>query len=248
MLIEKEVFKMSEVKIAVTIEPENKISQTFLHELVKYQTSIDIIELRVDHWATPEINDIANVIDKLYELNLNKKLLVTYRTQSQGGKGDLTFDSYIRLLESIIEIDHIDMIDVEFEINQQSQYILNLIDQAHKNNIEVILSYHDFQKTPALTQLKHLYFKMHQMNPDYLKVAVMPLSKEDVLNLLYALSATVDTVPQQVIGIAMSKLGTISRTAQGLFGGAVSYGCLDNPKAPGQIQVETLSAQLKLYQ
>ena len=46
----------------------------------------------------------------------------------------------------------------------------------------------------------------------------------------------------------MSKLGTISRTAQGLFGGAVSYGCLDNPKAPGQIQVETLSAQLKLYQ
>lgn len=89
---------------------------------------------------------------------------------------------------------------------------------------------------------------MHQMNPDYLKVAVMPYSKEDVLNLLSALSATVDTVPQQVIGIAMSKLGIISRTAQGIFGGAVSYGCLDNPKAPGQIQVETLRAQLRLYQ
>src|SRR5699024_52004 len=123
----------------------------------------------------------------------------------------------IRLLESIIEIDHIDMIDVEFEINQQSQYILNLIDQAHKNNIEVILSYHDFQKTPALTQLKHLYFTMHQMNPDYLKVAVMPLSREDDLNLLYALSATLDTVHQQVIGIGSTKVGTISRTAEGLF-------------------------------
>ena len=69
-----------------------------------------------------------------------------------------------------------------------------------------------------------------------------------IFNLLSALSATVDTVPQQVIGIAMSKLGIISRTAQGIFGGAVSYGCLDNPKAPGQIQVETLRAQLRLYQ
>ncbi len=248
MLSEKEVLKMSEVKIAVTIAPENEISQTFLNELVKYQTSIDIIELRVDQWATPRVDDVANVIDNLYELNLNKKILVTYRTQSQGGKGDLSFDAYIKLLERIIEIDHVDMIDVEFEINRQSQYIVNLIDQAHKNDVEVILSYHDFQKTPPLAQLKHLYFKMHQMNPDYLKVAVMPYSKEDVLNLLSALSTTVDTVPQQVIGIAMSKLGIISRTAQGIFGGAVSYGCLDNPKAPGQIQVENLRAQLKLYQ
>src|SRR5699024_887262 len=125
---EKEVFKMSEVKIAVTIAPENEISQTFLNELVKYQTSIDIIELRVDQWATPRVDDVANVIDNLYELNLNKKILVTYRTQSQGGKGDLSFDAYIKLLESIIEIDHVDMIDVEFEINRQSQYIVNLID------------------------------------------------------------------------------------------------------------------------
>lgn len=130
MLSEKEVFKMSEVKIAVTIEPESEISQTFLNDLIKYQTSIDIIELRVDQWATPRVDDIANVIDKLYKLNLNKKILVTYRTQSQGGKGDLPIDAYIKLLESIIEIDHVDMIDVEFEINHQSHYIANLIDQV----------------------------------------------------------------------------------------------------------------------
>ncbi|PTF22584.1 3-dehydroquinate dehydratase, partial [Staphylococcus cohnii] len=59
---------MSEVKIAVTIEPESEISQTFLNDLIKYQTSIDIIELRVDQWATPRVDDIANVIDKLYKL------------------------------------------------------------------------------------------------------------------------------------------------------------------------------------
>ena len=76
----------------------------------------------------------------------------------------------------------------------------------------------------------------------------MPHGKQDVLNLLSTLSETVDSVPQQVIGIAMSKLGMISRTAQGLFGGAVSYGCLDQPKAPGQIHVETLKCQLKMYE
>ena len=239
---------MSEVKIAVTIEPENDIPQCIINDLIKYQASFDIIEVRIDQWLTSNVKQIAKVIDKLYNLNLNKKILYTYRKQSQGGKGDLSLDAYVALLKEITVLDHVDMIDVEFEKNQKLQYMRNLIDLARKNDVESILSYHDFQKTPSLESLKHLYYKMHQMNPDYLKVAVMPHGKQDVLNLLSTLSETVDSVPQQVIGIAMSKLGMISRTAQGLFGGAVSYGCLDQPKAPGQIHVETLKRQSKMYE
>ena len=38
----------------------------------------------------------------------------------------------------------------------------------------------------------------------------------------------------------MSDIGLVSRTAQGVFGGTVSYGCLNEPQAPGQIHVEEL--------
>ena len=89
---------------------------------------------------------------------------------------------------------------------------------------------------------------MQSFSPDYIKVAVMPKNKQDVTNLLMAMSDSADSVNPRVIGIAMSKLGLVTRTAQGVFGGTVSYGCLDTPKAPGQIHVSVLREQLKIYE
>ena len=76
----------------------------------------------------------------------------------------------------------------------------------------------------------------------------MPENQSDVLRLLDVLSITAQSVDQQVIGISMSSLGVISRTAQGLFGGTMSYGCIDTPKAPGQIQVTQLHDIINFYQ
>ena len=47
----------------------------------------------------------------------------------------------------------------------------------------------------------------------------MPHNKNDVLNLLQAMSTFSDTMDCKVVGISMSKLGLISRTAQGVLGG-----------------------------
>lgn len=78
-------------------------------------------------------------------------------------------------------------------------------------------------------------------------LAVMPHNKNDVLNLLQAMSTFSDTMDCKVVGISMSKLGLISRTAQGVFGGALTYGCIGEPQAPGQIDVTDLKAQVTLY-
>ena len=71
---------------------------------------------------------------------------------------------------------------------------------------------------------------MNQLNPDYVKIAVMPQDK-DVATLLEAVATSADTLDAKVIGISMSKVGLVSRTAQGVFGGTVSYGCLGEPQA-----------------
>ncbi|ANQ63704.1 type I 3-dehydroquinate dehydratase [Staphylococcus equorum] len=239
---------MTEVDIAVTIAPENELSQSTIKDLIKFQDSIEIIELRIDQWVDFDVKHVSKVVDNIYSLNLGKKILVTYRTSSQGGDGTLSQEAYLNALAEIINLVHIDLVDIEFEPGKSTQPLIDLIEQFKSKQIQVVLSYHDFKKTPALEALKHLYFKMHQLEPDYLKIAVMPHEKQDVLNLLSAMSETSDSVTQQVIGIAMSKLGVISRTAQGLFGGTVTYGCLDSPKAPGQIHVEVLKRQLKLYE
>ncbi|NWK85216.1 type I 3-dehydroquinate dehydratase [Staphylococcus sp. GSSP0090] len=239
---------MTEVKVAVTIAPEQELSQTTIDDLIQFQDAIDIIELRIDQ--LPNLNDIhiEKIAKEIKELKLNKKLLVTYRTSNQGGLGDLEEHDYIQILKEITHCQHIDMLDVEFDQTRPLNKLQALIELAHKNQIQVILSHHNFKETPKLEALKHLFYKMQQLESDYIKVAVMPHGKQDVLNLLAAMSDTADVVSQHVVGIAMSKIGLISRTAQGVFGGTISYGCLDTPKAPGQIHVSTLKAQLKMYE
>ena len=67
----------------------------------------------------------------------------------------------------------------------------------------------------------------------------MPKENRDVATLLEAVAYTSEAISQQVIGISMSRLGLVSRTAQGVLG-TVSYGCLGEPQAPGQIHVKEL--------
>ncbi|SCT23983.1 type I 3-dehydroquinate dehydratase [Staphylococcus caeli] len=238
---------MSNVNIAVTIAPENELSQSTMTALVQYQDAIDIIELRIDQWDKCDVSHVAKVVQNIHKLNLNKRMLVTYRTHEQGGEGRFDEKAYLHVLTEIAKLEGIDMLDIEFEPTRSTDAIQTLIDVAQAHHKQVVLSHHNFKETPKLEALKHLYYKMNQLAPDYLKVAVMPHDKQDVLNLLHAMSDAADEVPQQVVGIAMSKIGLVSRTAQGLFGGTITYGCLDEPKAPGQIHVAELKKQLELY-
>ena len=238
---------MAQVKIAVTIAPENELLPATIEDLKRYQSDFDIIELRIDQWQQIETTTVRAVLQQLKDLALNKQILVTYRTANQGGLGTLASKEYLEYLTTLITQETFDVIDLEFDKKQNPEELTTVINLAQNNNKEVVLYYHDFDQTPQLDELKHLYYKMHLLAPDYLKVAVMPKGKEDVTNLLNAMSVTADSINERVVGIAMGKIGIVSRTAQGVFGGTISYGCIDTPKAPGQIHVATLRQQLDFY-
>ena len=236
---------MSHVDIAATIAPEVEISQILLDDLNRYKDSIDIIELRIDQWFKFNMERFNFVIKQLKTFNF--KILVTYRTASQGGKGDLEEKDYLDIINQIIQNHQFDMLDIEWSQSMNLELYANVIQQAQRQGIEIVLSHHNFKETPSLEDLKFIYFKMQKLQPSYLKLAVMPQCKEDVLHLLEAMSVTVDTAPYKVVGIAMSNLGIVSRIAQGVFGGSISYGCLDQPKAPGQIHVQQLEQLISVY-
>lgn len=64
---------MTEVDIAVTIAPENELSQSTIKDLIKFQDSIEIIELRIDQWVDFDVKHVSKVVDNIYSLNLGKK-------------------------------------------------------------------------------------------------------------------------------------------------------------------------------
>ncbi|MDO1592177.1 type I 3-dehydroquinate dehydratase, partial [Pseudomonas aeruginosa] len=50
----------------------------------------------------------------------------------------------------------------------------------------VVMSNHDFQKTPSQDEIEKRLLKQDQMGADVLKIAVMPKSKQDVFTLMNA--------------------------------------------------------------
>ncbi|MEJ7493443.1 type I 3-dehydroquinate dehydratase, partial [Staphylococcus lugdunensis] len=76
---------MRKVDIAVTIAPEEATINDLFKDLEFYQDSIDIIELRIDQWT--DITGVKQVVHELNELPFEFKVLITYRSNSQGGKG-----------------------------------------------------------------------------------------------------------------------------------------------------------------
>lgn len=239
---------MTQVDVAVTISPEETITQICLDEIIKNKDYIDIVELRIDQWAHFTIQNVDAVIQQLRGLNLDFKILVTYRTYNQGGKGNIEETEYVNILKLLIEYAQFELLDIEWSGAIDIEQYAQIISDAQEKNLHVVLSHHNFQETPTLEEIKFIYFKMQKLAPQYLKLAVMPNNKEDVLHLLEAMSVTSDNTPYKVIGISMSHLGLVSRVAQGVFGGSITYGCLGEPQAPGQIHVKALKQQLEFYQ
>lgn len=236
---------MSKVDIAVTIAPEDATISDLFKDLEFYQDSIDIIELRIDQWT--DVIGVKQVINELKELPFEFKVLITYRSNSQGGKGHVNEMEYQNVIQKLINESGYEMLDIEWDDKKDKNTYLSFINKAHQKGIQVVLSHHNFNETPSLEELKFTYYKMHQFEADYLKVAVMPNDEKDVLHLLEAVKDSADALNQHIIGIAMSDIGIVSRTAQGVFGGTVSYGCLNEPQAPGQIHIEELKKQIDFY-
>lgn len=73
------------------------------------------------------------------------------------------------------------------------------------------MSYHNFQMTPDAATLDKKFATAAQLGADVAKVAVMPQSDRDVLELLAATSRARETLDLPLISMSMGGIGSISR-------------------------------------
>ena len=104
---------MAEVKVAATIAPQDIIDNETLNSINDNHAYIDIIELRIDQWESHHHELLMKNLSLLNEIKDHFKILVTYRTISQGGKGQLTNKEYLQLIETISSIDECQMIVIK---------------------------------------------------------------------------------------------------------------------------------------
>lgn len=86
---------------------------------------------------------------------------------------------------------------------------------------------------------------MRDLGADVLKLAVMPNTEDDVVRLLATTRKLANEKEMKpLVTMAMGETGKISRVAGELFGSTMTFGCVGQASAPGQIPVETLHTLL----
>ncbi len=223
----------------------------------------DLIEWRVDQYLssleieklTLEALKLELIKPLLYISNLLEHegiaMILTIRGKSEGGFVDL--DDTVRMMLILWGISQckIQYVDLELDLYDHSeetekdevlsQLFKDIVNEARTKNIKVILSNHDFTKTPSFSDMIAIIKRAQRLRADLVKIAYMPSSSEDVLSILAACQYGSTVLNQKMIALSMGEIGRISRIIGGEFGSEVTFARGVVASAPGQMTIEAMN-------
>lgn len=208
--------------------------------------SLDVVEWRVDFYENVEdIEKVKEVLADLRELLSNTPILFTFRSKKEGGEKEVSTSYYAQLNKEIAATKLVDLVDVELFTGDE--IVKDIVEAAHASEVKVVMSNHDFFKTPSQEEIVSRLRKMQELGADLPKIAVMPQSQSDVLVLLSATNEMVQNYAEgPIITMSMAGTGVISRLAGEVFGSALTFGAAKKASAPGQIAVADLRTVLNI--
>ncbi len=221
-----------------------------------------VVEWRADYFeGVTDHSRVLSVLEELHRLLPGSLLLFTFRTKKEGGVTELSDREYLDICRNAAESGLADLLDLELftgwdrtglsEADSKpagnadgpglsASPLLPLLKLARGNNVHVILSSHDFQKTPPKEVLVERLSLMERLGCDIAKLAVMPQNADDVLTLLAATRQASVSLNCPVITMSMGPLGVVSRISGRLTGSCLTFGTAGEASAPGQLPAETL--------
>ncbi|MGN8809099.1 type I 3-dehydroquinate dehydratase [Absicoccus porci] len=207
---------------------------------------LDIVEWRVDWFeGVFDFDQVKDVAQALRDVLQDTPILFTFRTAKEGGEKAIEPEAYVELNQNIAKTGLVDLVDVEAFTGDD--YVAQIIEVAHQNNVKVVASNHDFDKTPDQADIVSRLRKMQEQGADISKIAVMPNNKKDVLTLLAATEEmATNYADRPIITMSMAGTGLISRLCGEVFGSAATFGAVGKVSAPGQMNAEDLNTILTL--
>lgn len=208
------------------------------------QAKADIVEWRADYFEKAEdIHEILNTLCELKQELGTLPLLFTFRTKQEGGEKEIDRERYLELNRAVICSGKADLVDLELFLSEA--WIKELKKEAEKAKVRILVSNHDFEKTPGKEEIIRRLEKMQQLGADIAKIAVMPRKKDDVKALLDATWEMKDR-NTPVVTMSMGKMGVLSRVSGSFYGSCITFGCIGKVSAPGQIEISELQKMLNV--
>ncbi|MBK5245072.1 MAG: type I 3-dehydroquinate dehydratase [Eubacteriaceae bacterium] len=227
-------------KFAACIPLISETQEALLKEVEKIEKGpIDFLEWRRDYFRPGTALTMDEEIRILRELKKrcgNCGIIYTYRSHGEGGAYD-TADK-VRLKAISIAKDMVDYVDME--LNSEPSFLKGVKAILNNSDCELILSHHNFEKTPCRKAIEEIYDAMENQGAAVLKLAVNPASQEDLRRLIGASLKKDENTLKPIIAIAMGPLGGITRIAPDLCGGSLTYVTGSGKTAPGQLTIEEI--------
>ena len=170
--------------------------------------SPDIIEWRIDSFDKVESIDFS--IQTLADLRATIEsvpLIFTCRIDKEGGSQKIAREKRLELISEAIRTGLPDIVDIE--LCNDTPFITALLGLAKQYDIKVILSFHDFEKTPEEAVIINRLVRAQNMGAHIAKAAVMPNNHNDILVLLNAtLKARVEAIQIPIITMSHGEIGS----------------------------------------
>ena len=207
--------------VSIAEKTPYKIKQTLKIALKKS----DYVEVRLDFLKIEQIPETLEIIKK--DLN---KIVCTLRPKTEGGKFPGNEKERVAILKLIAEYNPF-LLDVEFNTLKRNSSLRKYLKST---KTKLLVSWHDFKKTPSSTELKK---KMNQMSKFSSNVKIVSTAKStnDSNRMLELYSKK---GRNNLISFAMGDLGRISRILCLYLGSPYTYVSLGKAIAPGQFSVD----------
>jgi 3-dehydroquinate dehydratase type I len=201
----------------------------------------DVIELRMDLIHNGRLVELIN---QARDCDKAVKVLVTHRRKARCNP--LAERKRIDVLKEAVQLGA-DYVDVELETDRMLREELLTTIKRLQNRTALIVSHHDFRRTPTLRALKTLFKGCVKAGAEIVKIVTWARSPEDNLWVLRLFS----DAKQENIGLiafCMGPEGRLSRIAAPILGSCLSYVTLHRggESAAGQLTLREMNTVMEI--
>jgi 3-dehydroquinate dehydratase I len=202
-------------------------SRADLQRALRLRKPPDLFELRLDRLITclDELRGAAH--------RFSAPLIVTARDPREGGANNLSTSRRRALLFEFLP--HARFVDVEL---RSANALRAVLQTAAEKKINAIISFHDLQATPPLSQLDKIAERARSLGAAIVKVATRTDTRLQLDTLLDFFDRQSGASDLAVMGIG--RLGRIARLELARRGSVLNYGHLGAPAAAGQLSIREL--------
>ena len=202
-----------------------------------------VLELRMDLIT----GDLRTLMERCRSSRKPVKILVTNRSRGSSASEESSGEGRrIAVLKEAVYLGA-DYVDVELHTPEALRKDVLATASAHGNRTRVIISHHDFSKTPSFKILKNIFHGCVVSGASVTKIVTLAKSPEDNLTVLSLIPYARDR-KNDIIAFCMGEEGRESRIMAPLLGSHLSFASLSDglASAPGQLSVGEMEDVLNI--